>query len=138
MTEAQLLDLLINARTQLDATFAQLITLNFAMVVAIYYFLHRSGVKLKIAVFLLYLLGWFVFWSSAGITGAQLQGLVTQLNDLEQSGDAGATTTLVLSQFSGLYNLFYLIAINAANFLLLIGAFIFLFFWKPPADKAVD
>lgn len=134
MTEAELLELFTLARAQLDAAFAQVIALNFAMIVAIFYFLHRSGLLLKIAVFILYAIGWYIFVTSAGLAGRQMQGLISELYALQEAGSAGVTTVLIVETMNSPENMMYLIAANAANFLLLIGAFIFLFFWKPPAD----
>ena len=134
MTEAELLELFTLARAQLDAAFAQVIALNFAMIVAIFYFLHRSGLRLKIAVFILYTIGWYIFVASAGLAGLQMQGLVTELAALQNAGAAGVTTMLLLETLNSPQNIVYLVAANAANFLLLIGVFIFLFFWKPPTD----
>lgn len=135
MTEYELLELFTMARSQLDNAIAQTITLNFALVVAIFYFLHRSGLVLKIGVFALYAIGWFVTVSSGSLAATQMVGIISDLQLLEQDGNAGSATAMLLATLNSSYNTAYVIAANAANFLLLIGAFLFLFFWKPPADR---
>ena len=138
MSEAELLELYAMSKAQLDQSFAQLIALSSALIVAIYYFLHRSGIWLKIAVFVLYAIGWYVLVMSAVSTGGLMQGVVADLAAIQNAGNASAATTSLLNQLRSGANIVYLVAANAANFLLLIGAFIFLFFWKPPADDASD
>lgn len=54
MSEAQLLELFAAYRNQMDAAFAQTIGISSALVVGIYYFLHRSGLAMKIAIFVLF------------------------------------------------------------------------------------
>lgn len=136
MSEYELLDLLMTSRAQLDAAIAQSVALNFAMIVAIYYFLHRAGLMLKVVVFLLYTIGWFVFVGSGWLSGQQMVGVVTDLVALTRAGEAGAATNILLGALNSAYFTGYLVAANAANFLLLVGSFVFLFFWKPPKDRS--
>ena len=57
MGESELLGIVRDCNVQYATLFGQMITINFAMIVAIYYFLHRASVKLKLAAFLFYLIG---------------------------------------------------------------------------------
>lgn len=135
MTEAELLDLFTQTRVHLDQTIAQLIALNFALVIAIYYFLYRAGLFLKIAIFILYAIGCFVFVSSAGIAGQEMLEIANELLTLRKARQAGEVTNQILDALSGPTSAAYILAANAANFLLLIGAFAFLFFWKPSGNE---
>ena len=57
MTESELLEIIRESNVQYASLFAQMVTINFAMIVAIYYFLHRASQKLKLAAFGFYLIG---------------------------------------------------------------------------------
>jgi hypothetical protein len=57
MGESELFGIIRDCNVQYASLFGQMITINFAMIVAIYYFLHRASVKLKLAAFLFYLIG---------------------------------------------------------------------------------
>lgn len=57
MNEAELLAMIRDVNAQYAMLFAQVITINFAMVVAIYYFLHRAHLALKLAAFICYAIG---------------------------------------------------------------------------------
>lgn len=57
MNEFQLIGLLRDSNVQLSQLFGQVITINFAMIVAIYYFLHRATMPLKVAAMAFYLTG---------------------------------------------------------------------------------
>ncbi|MFC4724512.1 hypothetical protein AB6B38_00395 [Glycocaulis abyssi] len=134
MSEAELLSQVLAARQMLDVTITQMIGLTFALIVAVYFFVHRSGWQMKTAVFLLYALGWFVMVQSAAHTGQYLVGLYSELGALASSGEAGSTTYIVLESVSGVWARVYLLTLNGANFVLLVGGAVFLFFWKPKAD----
>lgn len=57
MGEAELIAIIRDVNAQYAALFGQVITINFAMIVAIFYFLHRTSLKLKLASFLFYTIG---------------------------------------------------------------------------------
>jgi hypothetical protein len=57
MGEGELLGIIRDSNVQYASLFGQMITINFAMIVAIYYFLHRASLRLKLAAFLFYLMG---------------------------------------------------------------------------------
>lgn len=57
MTEVELLGIIRDVNAQYATLFAQVITINFAMVVAIYYFLHRARLPLRLAAFACYAIG---------------------------------------------------------------------------------
>lgn len=136
MTEAEILDQVIAARSALDMTISQVIGLTVAMVVGVYYFLHRSGWVVKVGVFLLYALGWLVMASSAGITSRHLLGLHGDLAALAAQGPVSETAASVIRTMREPLGAAYLVATNIGASLLLVGAFVFLFFWKPRPEPA--
>ncbi|MBS0275194.1 MAG: hypothetical protein JSR55_12560 [Proteobacteria bacterium] len=61
MTELDLLNLARSATENEISLFAQVITINFAMVVGIYYFLHGARMAMKVFAFAVYLIGMLLF-----------------------------------------------------------------------------
>ena len=57
MGETELIGIIRDVNAQYAVLFGQIITINFAMIVAIYYFLHRSTVLFRIAAFGFYAIG---------------------------------------------------------------------------------
>lgn len=57
MTQAELFNLVQQVHDQYGAYFAQVITINFAMIVAIFYFLHRVQIGFRLAAYGFYLTG---------------------------------------------------------------------------------
>ncbi|MEO1042446.1 MAG: hypothetical protein AAFX52_09150 [Pseudomonadota bacterium] len=131
MSEAELIEIYSTARTQLDAAIAQLIALNFALIIGVFYFLHRSNFMMKLFVFLIYLFGWITFASSASISGEQIEGAARDLVILQEAGPVSIATEKLLEVWDSTSAVIYLVALNAMNILLVISAFFVLFFWKP-------
>jgi hypothetical protein len=61
MTELDLLNIARSATANEISLFTQVITINFAMVVGLYYFLHRARTAIKIFAFAVYLVGMLMF-----------------------------------------------------------------------------
>lgn len=135
MTEAELIEIYGTARTQLDAAVAQLIALNFALIIGVYYFLHRSSFMMKFGIFLIYVFGWLTFISSAGFSGVQISGAAQDLAALQEAGPVSITTENLLDVWQTLSAYVYLAALNAVNFLMVISGFLVLFFWKPRSQQ---
>lgn len=57
MGETELIGMIRDVNAQYAVLFGQIITINFAMIVAIYYFLHRSPLLFRIAAFGFYTIG---------------------------------------------------------------------------------
>ena len=57
MNEVELVGVIRDVNAQYAVLFGQVISINFAMVVAIYYFLHRARTPLKLAAFACYSIG---------------------------------------------------------------------------------
>ncbi len=59
MGETELIGMIRDVDAQYAILFGQVITINFAMIVAIYYFLHRASLPFRIAAFGFYAVGMF-------------------------------------------------------------------------------
>lgn len=115
--------------------FAQMITINFAMIVAIYYFLNQANLPMKILSFVAYLvgmalfLGEMLFETNIKVTVIDLMwalphpAILTQRYLALQSSWLGIATAVVL---------------NSAIWILMLGVFYLLFFWrKSPEERDV-
>lgn len=133
MTELDLLNLARSA-TQNEVTwFTQIVTINFAMIVAIYYFLNEAKLALRLFSFIAYMVGSMIFLGEMLIesnvkfaTFAMLKALpakspVTQQLIGVTEGWLGITTAAVF---------------NGAFWVLWLGIFYLLFFWKKSAHVA--
>jgi len=135
MSEAELLQQLIDTREQFDLMLAQMLTLNVAIIVGVYYFLHRAGLILKAGVFVLYLLGWFLIVGSMSVSTRHSGGLYAELRKLRDGGEPISQASLnLLEMLESPLATAYFAAANTAIYLLLAGAFGFLFFWKRPSE----
>ena len=57
MGETELIGIIRDVNAQYSTLFGEIITINFAMIVAIYYFLHRAPLLFRIAAFGFYAIG---------------------------------------------------------------------------------
>jgi hypothetical protein len=130
MSEAEILSLLENYTEQQTQLIIQVVSLHFALVVAVFYFLHRSGLVMKLAVFALYTLGNSLF---LGLIYNISLKVVAARQDLVNLQDSGASLSVisqtVLASLQPYTNLVSIIA-NVAFAALWFGAIYFLFFWK--------
>ena|SRR5690242_7616654 len=112
--------------------FTQMITINFAMIVAIYYFLNQANLPMKILAFIAYLIGMALFFGEmlfeTNIKASVLDlmravphpAVLTQRYLALQGSWLGTATTVVL---------------NSAIWILVIGIFYLLFFWKKSPEE---
>lgn len=132
----QLLDSYSNAQT---AILAQVISLHFALIVAVFYFLHRSGVVMKLAVFVLYTLGYALYF---GLLHNLSIRVIAARADLQRMRDAtgkvsNIADTVLYTASSEYWNWVSVVAITALA-ALWFGAVYFVFVWKPhPARQPV-
>ncbi len=135
MSEVELLELGRSTTEHIANMFGQVITINFAMVVAIYYFLNRAPLVMKIFAYLVYLIGTGLFLGlmlqESNIKAAVLQAL----NALPAASLSLPTQRfmLVATNFLGVGTSLFE---NAAYWILCLGNFFLLFFWKKPAHEA--
>ena len=130
MSEAEILSLLENYTEQQTQLIVQVVSLHFALVVSIFYFLHRSGLAMKLAVFALYTLGNALFLGLIYNLSLKVVASRHDLIGLQQDGvELSAVSQTVLNSLQPFTNVTSIIA-NVSFVALWIGAIYFLFFWK--------
>jgi hypothetical protein len=78
MGETELIGLIRDVNVQYATLFGEIITINFAMIVAIYYFLHRASLSFRIAAFGFYAIGMLA------LIGLMLEQANYKVNALKQ------------------------------------------------------
>jgi hypothetical protein len=135
MSELDLLNLSRSSGQAISSDFAQIITITFAMVVAIYYFLHQAGIRMKIFAFALYTFGMFAYLgmmlleSSVGV-GAQMGLRAIPAKELS------FPTQQYLGMRGSWVGITAATMLNLVFWVLWLGCAYLLFFWKKPHDLA--
>lgn len=130
MSEAEILMLLDKYTEQQTQLIIQVVSLHFALMVAVFYFLHRSGLVMKLAVFVLYTLGNSLFLGLIYQLSLRSVAAREDLIALQQGGaELSAISQVVLNSLQPYTNVVSIIA-NVSFVALWIGAIYFLFFWK--------
>ncbi|MEM1193948.1 MAG: hypothetical protein AAGH42_11215 [Pseudomonadota bacterium] len=137
MSEADILEQIMAMRLHLDATIAQVIGITFTLIIAIYYFLHRSGVVMKLAVLAIYAIGWTSYLVSGMLTMSHLSGLLQTLKERVAAGEASTAAAVVLESFDSPLSRVMIAGFNAVTGLMLAVAIGFLLFWKKPQDEGL-
>jgi hypothetical protein len=130
MTEAEILTLLESYTEQQMQLIIQVVSLHFALVIAVFYFLHRSGLIMKFAVFGLYTIGNLLFLGLIYNLSLKVVAVRQDLLALQERGvELSAISQTVLDNLRPFINVASMMA-NIAFVALWIGAVYFLFFWK--------
>ena len=130
-----LLALVRSTDEQMAVLFGQMISITFAMIAGIYYFLNRASMQLKVFAFLCYGIGMLAFFGmmlrETNIKSVALNAIGAI--PLAQRG----TVAEGVRQLSRSW-LFQdtSIVMNAAHYVLWISVIYLLFFWKRPVDGA--
>jgi hypothetical protein len=127
MTE---LDLLNFARSTVQneiSLFTQVITITFAMIVGIYYFLNQAQLKMRLFAFLAYMLGAFLFLGQM-LLEANMR--VASMAELQKLPHPSPIVQRYVELYGGWLNMTTSVLFNGAFWLLFLGIFYFLFFWK--------
>jgi hypothetical protein len=132
MSEHDLLDMAHQASQAIEVNLAQVLTITFAMVVAIYYFLHQAGLRMKIFTYVLYIMGMVVYLGSMLAESMLRQGAIKALDAMPQKSTA---TIYYLSISHSWVQIVTSVALNGAFWILLIGITFLLFFWKKPGER---
>lgn len=132
MSEHDLLDMAHQASQAIEVNLAQVLTITFAMVVAIYYFLHRAGWRMRAFAFVLYVLGMLVYLGSMLAESMLRLGALKTLDAMPKKSDA---TAYYLSVTHSWVQTVTAIALNGAYWILMIGVTFLLFFWKKPHEQ---
>jgi len=127
MTELDLLTLARALGDDITAMFGQIITINFAMIVAIFYFLNQAKLPMKIFSFIAYGVGMLMFFGRALKDTSLVYDVQEEMRRLSHP-------SYVTQQFLGLQGTWLGIGtsalFNIAYWLLWIGVIYLLFFWK--------
>jgi hypothetical protein len=129
MSEVDLLNLARSATEHEVTWFTQMISINFAMVVGIYYFLHRATIALKIFSFFVYSIGMLVLLGEMVIESNTKAGAVEALRCLP-SAQLSRSSVRYLAVNDHWISSLVTITFNLSVWLLLISVFYLLFLWR--------
>ncbi len=129
MTELDLLNLGRSITEHQVTWFAQMITINFGMVVAIYYFLHGAKLALKVFTFFAYTVGMLVLLGEMLVETNVKTGVVEALRALPAE-HLSRPTVHYLAVFDSWVALITTITFNLSIWLFWFGILYLLFFWK--------
>jgi hypothetical protein len=128
-----LLALVRSCDQQIASLFGQMISITFAMIAGVYYFLNRARLPLKLLGFLCYAIGMIAFYGmmlrEANIKLVALNALGALPERDRVSDGLYQLSQSWLFRDTGLF-------INAAHYALWISVIYLLFFWKKPAAAA--
>lgn len=132
MTELELFEL-ARAITAVEiGYFTQMITINFAMIVAIYYFLNQANLTMKIFAFVAYLVGMALF---LGEMLFETNVKVTVLDLLKVAPHPTVLTARYLAIYDSWLGKATALVLNGAIWILVLGVFYLLFFWKKSPEQ---
>jgi hypothetical protein len=127
MTELDLLDLGRSITTNEVSWFGQVITINFAMVVGIYYFLHRAKLMLKLFAFVAYTMGMLLYLGEILLeSGVKIMVLAS----LQALPHKSAITLEYLGMQSSWVGYTTIVVFNGSFWVLWFGVVYLLFFWR--------
>ena len=112
--------------------FTQMITINFAMIVAIYYFLNQANMVMKIMAFIAYLVGMTLF---LGEMLFETNVKVTVLDVMMASPHPSILTARLLALYDSWLGHTIAVLRNGAIWILVLGVFYLLFFWKKSPEE---
>lgn len=134
MNQAELFNLVLQVQDQYGMLFAEVITINFAMIVAIFYFLHRLALGLKAAVYGFYLIG-MITLSGLMLHAANVKALAVGA----MQAIAPAERSPVIAGYLDLQDRWLFIAIglfqNLSLWALALAVTYMLFAWRHPDDQ---
>ncbi len=134
MSEHEILQLLQSYDDAQQNSIAQVISLHFVMIAAVFYFLHRSGLIMKLAVFVLYALGNAMYVALMYNVSHRIIGARQELAALAGSETASPITEAVLRNTGEAWSNTQAVITNVSFLALWLGTTYLLFFWKRPKD----
>jgi hypothetical protein len=137
MSEYEVLSLLGAIQGEQTVIIAQIVSLHLAMIVGIFYFLHRSGLVMKVAVLAVYTLAYALFIGLLSNLSLQLLGARADLISItEDGGELSGLGDATLQQTTAVLHNWVSLVANIMLLVLWIGTVAFLFFWKRPREAA--
>lgn len=134
MSELDLLNLARSATQNEMTWFTQVITLNFAMVVAIYYFLNQAKIALRVFSFVAYMIGSLIFLGEMLVESNMKGKVIEALKALPAAAISSPTLQYIGVSESWLGHTTAFFA-NLGFWVLWIGIFYLLFFWRKSAQE---
>ncbi len=135
MSELDLLNLARSCGQTVSSDFAQVITITFAMIVAIYYFLHQAGIRMKLFAFAVYTCGMLSYLGMMLLESGVSFGAQKALGTIPQPTQA-LPTQYYLGMRSSWVGTTSTILFNAVYWILWLGTGYLLFFWRKPEQSA--
>ena len=132
MTELDILDMARGTTTASIGYFSQIITINFAMIVAIYYFLNQARLAMKLFAFLAYMVGMALFF---GEMLFETNMKVTLLDLLRALPHPSVASLRYVALYDSWLSIMIRIMMNGAIWILVLGVFYLLFFWKKSPEE---
>jgi hypothetical protein len=129
VTELDLLNLARSTTEHEVAWFGQMITINFAMVVAIYYFLHGAKMVLKLFTFFAYTVGMLVLLGEMLMETNVKAGVIEALRALPQE-HLSRPSVHYLAVYDSWVRAVTSLTFNLSVWLFWLGIFYLLFFWR--------
>ncbi len=135
MTELDLLNLARATTANEIGYFTQMITINFAMIVAIYYFLSQARLAMKLFSFAAYMVGMLLFFAQMLFeTNLKFSVLAT----LKAVPHLSPVSARYLELYDSWLATVSSVLFNGAVWILCLGIFYLLFFWrKSPEERDV-
>ncbi len=134
MTELDLLNLARSTTEHEVSWFAQMITINFGMVVAIYYFLHRANLALRFFSFVVYSVGMLVLLGEMLVEANVKEGVMEAMRALP-SEYLSRPAVHYLAVYDSWISFVTRITFNLSVWLLFLGVFYLLFLWKRHSNE---
>lgn len=133
MSELDLLNLARSCEQSVSSDFAQVITITFAMVVGVYYFLHQAGIRMKLFTFAIYTCGMFFY---LGMMLRESEVALGASNALRAIPEAARTqpTQYYLALRESWVGATSSVLLNLVFWVLWLGAGYLLFFWRKPHE----
>lgn len=137
MGETELIGIIRDVNAQYAVLFGQIITINFAMIVAIYYFLHRSSVGFRIAAFGFYAIGMLALIGLMLEQSNYKYQALLALGDLPAAKRSPVTDRLLAVNHSWLAQAtsFFL---NASLWVLFAAVVYLLFWWRGDPERRLS
>lgn len=132
-TEIDLLNLARSAGQEIDGNLGQIITITFAMVVAIFYFLHQAGIRMKVFAFLTYTFGMFTYFGMMLMESSVALGAIKALQAVPREAQS-LPTLLFLGIRSSWVGTIFQTLLNLVFWVLWLGVGYLLFFWRKPRE----
>jgi hypothetical protein len=132
MTELDLLNLARACTANITSDLGQVITINFAMVIAIYYFLNQAKLGMKVFAFFAYMVGMLMYLGVMLEESNLKTTVLATLHSMPQEKLSPPVARYVALSDTWLAHDTSLLT-NVALWVLVLGTFWLLFFWKKDA-----